>query len=192
MSRNVAAMAWRGAVATALAVAGALVLAAAPAAGGGWATVGLSSTPEGTAPGKPWDVTLTLLQHGRTPLEGVHPRVIIWPADGGKRQTFAARATREAGEYRARVTFPTAGRWSYAVNDGFVVEEEHTFAPVQIGGPASAPAVPAPASEPASATGGGPDWWLASGAALAAGLLAAGLVWLLARVRSRGPAPVRG
>ena len=56
----------------------ALVLLIAPAAyAGGWATVGLSSTPAGTEPGTPWPVEITVLQHGVTPLEGVEPAVII-------------------------------------------------------------------------------------------------------------------
>ena len=40
------------------------------AAAGGFATVGLGSLPDGTPPGTPWHVTLTILQHGRTPLPG--------------------------------------------------------------------------------------------------------------------------
>ena len=43
----------------------------ATAFGGGWATVGMSSTPAGAKPGEPWVVDMTILQHGRTPLEGV-------------------------------------------------------------------------------------------------------------------------
>ena len=50
-----------------------VLLAAVPAAAGGWATVGLDSTPAGVAPGKPWDVNITVLQHGVTPLGGVTP-----------------------------------------------------------------------------------------------------------------------
>ena len=49
-------------------------LALAPAAlAGGWATVGTDLDARGDAPGGKWDVNITVLQHGRTPLEGVKP-----------------------------------------------------------------------------------------------------------------------
>ena len=55
---------------------------------------GLSSTPEGAKPGEPWMVDMTVLQHGRTPLEGVHPIVTI--SNGDARKTFTAKADRGA------------------------------------------------------------------------------------------------
>jgi hypothetical protein len=138
----------------------ALVLLIAPAAyAGGWATVGLSSTPAGTEPGSPWPVDITVLQHGVTPLEGVEPSVII--TSGDARKTFAAKPTGKPGVYRAEVVFPTAGRWSYAVDDGFITERPHTFPAVQIGAGTSAPA-PATGGD-----GGGPSaGWLVPGVAL--------------------------
>jgi hypothetical protein len=155
----------------------ALVLLIAPAAyAGGWATVGLSSTPAGTEPGEPWPVEITVLQHGVTPLEGVEPAVII--TSGDARETFAATPTGKPGVYRAEVVFPTAGRWSYAVDDGFISERLHAFPAVQIDAETSAPA-PAPAT--GGDGGGGPSaGWLVPGVAL---LLAAAVV--LARDRRR-------
>jgi hypothetical protein len=119
------------------AVAGALI-APASATAGGWATVGLDPLPDGVGPGKTWEVELTVLQHGRTPLENVRPRVIITRA--GDRDVFPARATSEPGVYRAEVVFPSAGTWRYAVDDGFT--QTHTFPPVRVreGGTAKAPA----------------------------------------------------
>ena len=65
-----------------------LLLVFAPAArAGGWATVGLSSTPSG----KTWVVDLTVLQHGVTPLTDVKPAVVI--SSGDKREVFAAKPT---------------------------------------------------------------------------------------------------
>ena len=148
----------------------ALLVAAPSAHAGGWATVGLSSTPAGTPPGEPWDVDLTILQHGRTPLEGVTPTVYISSEDTTK--AFTARPTGKPGVYRARVVFPTAGRWTYAVNDGFVTDYRHTFPAVQIGDGAGSPAVPAadtapPAPAPAPDDGGIAAGWLwGAGAAL--------------------------
>jgi len=148
------------------------LLALAPSAfAGGWATVGLSSTPAGTEPGKPWDVNMTILQHGRTPLDDLSPTITIRNGDATK--TFNATPTGAPGEYRASVVFPSAGKWNYEVNDGFITGQPHTYPPVQIGAPASAPA-----AAPTSADDGGPavGWLAIAGIAL---LLAAGglLVW---------------
>ena len=153
----------------------ALVLLIAPAAyAGGWATVGLSSTPAGTEPGTPWPVDITVLQHGVTPLEGVKPTVII--TNGDARETFAATPTGKPGVYRAEVVFPTAGRWNYAVDDGFISDQKHTFPAVQID---AGPSAPAPAT--GGDGGGGPSaGWLVPGVVL---LLAAAAV--LARDRRR-------
>lgn len=110
----------------------ALALPAA-AAGGGWATVTLSSTPRGVAAGSPWTVRITVLQHGATPLADVRPVVRI--SRGEVRRAFPARPTGETGVYAARVVFPAAGVWRYAVRDGFVAyggARTHTYAPVRI------------------------------------------------------------
>lgn len=119
----------------ALAVA-ALVLPAAASAGG-WATVGLSSTPDGLRPGSTWNPELTILQHGHTPLDDLHPTITITSGDTSR--TFTARPAGEPGTYRARVDFPQAGTWRYAIADGFTAT--HTYPPVQIG---AAPAARGP------------------------------------------------
>jgi formate hydrogenlyase subunit 3/multisubunit Na+/H+ antiporter MnhD subunit len=109
----------------------ALALAAvlpAAALAGGWATVQLSSTPKGAQAGAPWVVSLTVLQHGVTPLAGVEPEVRI--AQGNVRRSFTARPTGKTGVYRARVVFPRAGVWRWTIWDGFTLE--HTYSPVRI------------------------------------------------------------
>ena len=58
-----------------LALAALLVPAAATA--GGFATVQLSSLPTGTDAGGTWTPTLTILQHGVTPLDGLQPAVRV-------------------------------------------------------------------------------------------------------------------
>jgi hypothetical protein len=143
-------------------LAGCLLLLFAPAAhAGGWATVSLSSTPSG----KHWVVDLTVLQHGRTPLDGLQPVVTIRGGDTIK--DFPARPTGKAGTYRADVTFPAAGRWSYEIDDGFISELPHTYPPVQIG-------------ETAAAAGDGPNLlWLVPGV----GLLLAAAALLVRRPR---------
>ena len=174
-------------IAVAVAVLGASALALPGAAGaGGFATVGLSTLPDGTAPGGTWRVTLTVMQHGVRPLDGVRPVVHIRSIDGAATRSFAARPAGRPGVYRANVVFPSAGRWSYEIDDGF--SQTHTFAPVRIGGsradapvvPASRPAAPAPAVR-----GDGGDLVAALGAAAAAGLAAALLAAAAMRRRRR-------
>jgi len=189
----------RTAVPTILA-AGALLLALPGVAGaGGFATVGLSSLPDGTAPGRPWHVTLTILQHGRTPMSDLRPSVRVASADGQTVRTFAARPTGPPGTYRVAVVFPSAGRWTYSIDDGFT--QTHTYAPVAIGASASVPALPSPATSggsggasgaaarAASGDNGGGNVLAALGAAFAGGLLAALATVLVLRRRGPGAAP---
>jgi hypothetical protein len=142
------------------------LLAPAGAGAGGFATAGLSSTPDGVAPGKPWKVDITLLQHGRTPLEGMTPRVVI--SSGDATREFAAKPTGKPGVYRAEVVFPRAGQWDYVVLDSFNDAMPHTFPSVRIGdGGAAIPAAAPPIQAPAPDDGGIAEGWLwGAGAAL--------------------------
>ncbi|MEA2288669.1 MAG: hypothetical protein QOD55_666 [Solirubrobacteraceae bacterium] len=170
--------------AAAMAVVGAAMAAPATADAGGFATVGLSSHPDGVAPGAPWRAELTILAHGRTPASGLKPTVRITSAGGRATRSFAATPTARPGVYRVQVVFPTAGRWRYAVDDGY--SQTHTFAPVRIG--AGAPVVaaaPTPAPVASGGAGGGADLGVALGAAAAAGLLAGGLTAAARRRRGR-------
>ena len=161
-----------------LAITGLLALPAGAVAGG-WAMVQLSSTPDGVAPGKPWNVDISVLQHGFRPLDGVHPTVTIVSADGSKRRTFTTRPAGRPGVHRASVTFPQAGRWRYVVDDGFTAQ--HPYPPVQIGaGAATATA--------GSSAGDGDGGGLALdrlGLAALAGLAAAGVAFAPPRRPSR-------
>ena len=146
-----------------------VLLAAIPAAAGGWATVGLDSTPAGVVPGKPWNVNITVLQHGVKPLSDVTPIVTI--QSGTVSRDFAATATKQAGVYTAAVVFPSAGRWTYQVNDGFV-GQVHTYPPVTIADPQVAAA-----AATARRDGGGiaSGWLWGAGGALLLALAVAGL-----------------
>jgi hypothetical protein len=99
------------------------------------ATVGLSSLPKANlAAGQPWNVTIRVLQHGRTPMADAKPEVRIRNA-AGKLLVFKAKRSAIVGSYRARVVFPKAGRYSLGVYDGFPVKEcarVHTFKSVLI------------------------------------------------------------
>lgn len=95
---------------------------------GGWATVGLSSTPKGAKAGVPWVVQLTVLQHGVTPLADVQPHIRI--EQGTLARQFLARPTKKTGVYRARVVFPRAGTWRWSIWDGF--SRTHTYKAVRV------------------------------------------------------------
>jgi hypothetical protein len=115
---------------------------------GGFATVGLSSLPTGVSAGEPWDPEITILQHGRTPLEGLAPVLTIHDENGVSRD-FTATATGDPGVYQAHVVFPQSGSWNIAVDTGWWGEGGLTMGPVTIedapsGGatPSSFPVVP--------------------------------------------------
>jgi hypothetical protein len=156
-----------------LALVAAAVLAPVASAGG-WATVGLSSLPSSDLrAGETWAVDLTVLQHARTPLEGVQPSITLRSDGGDVAGPFAATPTKQPGVYHAEVRFPSSGTWHYSIDDGF--SQVHTFKPVEVG-PGSAPS-----SFPTVPVGG---------IALAL-LLAAALVLFVRRSRSAPqPAPI--
>jgi hypothetical protein len=176
------------------AIAAALAVPTAATAGG-WATVGFDPPSEALQPGEPWEVDLTVLQHGRTPLEGVQPRVIVEKEAGSERSTFPARPTGKPGVYRARVVFESAGTWSIAVDDDFAAT--HRFPAVEIGGGgkkgATEPvaAINTAAAAPPSAGDDGPDLLLAFGAAAVAAL-AAGFGAAYLQRRRGGPSAAGG
>ena len=149
-----------------LALVGLLLPAAADA--GGFATVQLSSLPSGTDAGETWAPTLTILRHGRTPLDGLQPSVRI-SDDSGTTEEFHATPTGAPGAYVVEVRFPSGGTWRWEIWDGF--SQTHTYSPVTIddgGGPF--PTVPV----------------------AAAAIAAAGAVLLALRRRAPSPRPALG
>jgi hypothetical protein len=174
----------------------ALVLAApATALGGGYATLGLHSLPEGIEPGEPWTAEFTVLAHGRTPVPDLKPSVTVSRGDGTVVGRFPARSVNQDGLYRARVVFPDRGRYEYVIDDGY--SQRHSFPPVMVGAdgsdpaPASAPTEP-PTPQPAVQVSpeDGSSVPLALVLAAGAGLLAAWLtLMLLSRRRPAGGEP---
>jgi hypothetical protein len=142
------------------------------AAAGGWATVQLSAVPtDGTKAGTKLPIEVTVLQHGRTPLEGVTPVVRIRNGDRKVVAVYRGEPTGRPGVYHVDVVFPQAGLATYEVYDGFETyggAQTHTYAPIEI------------------APGGGGDsvpWApIVAGAALAAALALA-VVLVLRRSR---------
>ena len=154
---------------TLLAAMTALLLLPAAAHAGGWASAGVLNPPQGVAAGETWKAEIEILQHGRTPLEGVTPAVIV----GGDRFEAVPIAGRP-GHYAANVKFRRSGRVEYRIDDGFTNVEAHTFvANIQAAGAA------------APAAGSSFPWLPVTGAALAALLVA---TLLLVRRRSALPA----
>jgi hypothetical protein len=119
---------------------------------------------------------MEILQHGRTPLDGLEPSITLTDSATGKTEHVAAKPTGRPGTYEARAVFPEAGRWTYAVDDGF--SRVHDYPAVMIGGAAS--------TAPAAAGGDGLPWSIL-GIALLAGVAAAVLTTGVRRRRSRPP-----
>jgi hypothetical protein len=169
-------------IAATVVLVGALV-APAPAAAGGFVTVGLESAPERIDPGDRWVAEFTVLVHGRTPADGLEPSVIVTRPNGDQVGTFRAIPSGGPGAYHAHVTFPGAGRFRYLIDDGY--GQRHSFPPLTVGGANIAAAVPA--AERRSA-GSGPPPGERSPLALALALAAAaGLACALAVGRLRRP-----
>ena len=133
----------------------ALVLAAVgagSAGAGGWATVGLASTPEGIGSGETWKAEITVLRHGVTPTDGAAPSLTIRNEGSALAKTFSAQPTGETGVYVASVVFPEAGSWSFEIDNGLSAtgygqSATTTYEPVRIetgsgSDPGSFPALP--------------------------------------------------
>ncbi|HEY7003335.1 MAG TPA: hypothetical protein VH281_03560 [Gaiellaceae bacterium] len=119
--------------------------------------VELSSTPYGTPPGGTWTTGLTLIDvNGRLPASA-KPTMKVTNLDTGAQRTYAAKPTGTIGRYTVDVVFPTAGRYSYTVTDGFT-DREYTFPPVRIVGSGSAVPVPSAGDD-----GSFPAWALVVG-----------------------------
>ena len=78
-----------------------------------------------------------MLQHGVTPLAGVTPIVRLRSAGGVTREFAAETTARSRASTAPASIFPTAGRWTYEVDDGFISETPHTFPAVTIAAPAA-------------------------------------------------------
>jgi hypothetical protein len=156
------------------------LLVPATALAGGWATAVISAPPPAGLPaGSPWDVDVTIMQHGVTPLTGITPAVVVHLPGGGEKR-FTATGTAKPGVYRAKVVFPKAGSYRYTVDDGFTNALPHEFPPVRIG--AAAASAPAPAGPD---DGGGMPLWAFVLAGLVLLAAAGAGLWL----RAGGPIP---
>jgi cytochrome c2 len=88
---------------------------AVPAFAGGWAVITLDDLPTNVVAGDPLTVGFTVLQHGKTPMDGLEPTII---ADLYKEQEFVVNAepSGKPGHYTATLTFPKEGEWRWFIN----------------------------------------------------------------------------
>lgn len=88
---------------------------------GGWATTTLDEAPVEFRAGVTHEVTYTVLQHGRTPVDG-STAIVFRPAKGtmspASEIRFQGFPTDEPGQYRAHVELPVAGVWVWEVEQG--------------------------------------------------------------------------
>ena len=83
------------------------------ASAGGWAVITLDELPSNVVAGAPLKVGFTVLQHGRTPMEGLYPTVTA----NLQSDKFVVNAEPEGepGHYTATLSFPTEGEWQWSI-----------------------------------------------------------------------------
>ena len=106
----------------ALVAIGALLLAPAAAftSFGGWAVVKVSKIPDAWVAGKPLQLSFQVLQHGVSPVPGLHPAVEARYGAKVVRGTVAEFAEEGARGYRSTITFPEPGDWQVTIHSGFL------------------------------------------------------------------------
>lgn len=85
-----------------------------PVFAGGWAVISLDELPTNVVAGEPLTIGFTVLQHGRTPLDGLDP---IIKANLHKDQFFTVNAEPDGkpGHYTATLIFPKEGEWRWFI-----------------------------------------------------------------------------
>jgi mono/diheme cytochrome c family protein len=136
-------------IAMGLALILALVLTV-PVFAGGWAVIVLDELPTNIVAGEPLTIGFTVLQHGRSPMDGLEP---IITANLYKEQEFVVFAEPDGkpGHYTATITFPKEGEWRWYI-EAFSMKQLMPMLTVAapVGGAVSLPATQT-ASQPAAA-----------------------------------------
>ena len=85
-----------------------------PVFAGGWAVITLDDLPTYIAAGEPLTVGFTVLQHGKTPLDGLEPTVTAYL---NNEQKFVVEAEPDgpSGHYTAKLIFPKEGDWRWSI-----------------------------------------------------------------------------
>lgn len=90
---------------------------------GGWATVSLYSPPPDPGAGDPVAISLTVLQHGVTPIHWIALTVVATNATTGEAVMADALPAGPLGHYVATLTFPHAGEWSISYQSADLIME---------------------------------------------------------------------
>lgn len=101
-------------IALAVALLISLILAV-PVFAGGWAVITLDELPTKVVAGEPLTIGFTVLQHGKTPMDGLSPTIT---ANLNKEQEFIVNAEPDGqpGHYTATLNFPKEGEWRWFIN----------------------------------------------------------------------------
>ena len=97
-----------------VAMLGLLVLAA-PAAAGGWATVELDEPVVSVPVGEPITIGFMVLQHGERPVSDATPYLTATHRESGEEFRADGRPEGGVGHYVVEVTFPLAGEWKWRI-----------------------------------------------------------------------------
>ncbi len=158
-------MVYRFRISIALALLLSVVLAI-PAFAGGWAVITLDELPTGVVAGEPFNIGFTVLQHGKTPMDGLDPTIT---ATSSNSESFVvhAKPEGETGHYAATLTLPKEGSWNWSIQ-AFSMEQAMPM--LSVAAPIAVPVGQQPVAEtaPISAV------WIVRVLALVIGL--AGLV----------------
>jgi hypothetical protein len=120
-----------------------------PVFAGGWAVITLDELPTDVVAGEPLTIGFTVLQHGKTPMDGLNPTIT---ANLYKDEFFTVNAEPDGkpGHYTATLTFPKEGDWRWSIQ-AFSMDQLMPMLSVAapVAGNASQPVVK---SEPATAS----------------------------------------
>jgi hypothetical protein len=104
--------------------AGLLIMAAPAATAGGWAITSMDELPGEFQAGETYQLGYTILQHGKTPVDGAETDITARNPATGETLRFVGQADGQPGHYVAEVTFPEGGSWTWSVTQGdFAVHE---------------------------------------------------------------------
>ena len=125
------------------------VVLAIPVFAGGWAVITLDEIPTGVVAGEPLTIGFTVLQHGKTPMEGLDPTIT---ATSSNSESFMvhAKPEGETGHYAATLTFPAEGNWTWSIR---AFSMEQVMPELSVAAPIAAPVSqqPVAAAAPISA-----------------------------------------
>lgn len=115
-----------------------LLVAATAAVAGGWAQVTAKNVPVDPPAGEETTISLSMLQHGQTPVSWPRLTVVATEKTSGATVSAQATATGPEGSYVVKLTFPSEGQWTLSfLSQDLVMEGSAT---VSVAAVAAAPA----------------------------------------------------